>query len=306
MSRTLVIGEALVDIVKRHDGSTSEHVGGSPLNVALGLARLGVEVDFATRYGDGERGHRIAAHLAAGGVHVLDGSSDAVHTSTALAELDVSGVAAYTFDLEWDLPLVPVDPDTVHVHTGSIAAVLEPGGASVVEALRRARPGATVSYDPNVRTDIMGDPDVARSRIEEVIGLCDVVKASDEDLGALYPGKSVPEVLRHWGQLGPSLAVITRGADGVVFSVPHTGEAASAPTVARTVVDTVGAGDSFMAGLVSGLLAGGLLGAPEARARLTGATLADVRPAVERGLACSGLTVGRAGAYAPGLDELGG
>ncbi|WP_411284666.1 carbohydrate kinase family protein [Lapillicoccus sp.] len=304
MDRTLVIGEALVDIVRRPDGSTTEFVGGSPLNVALGLARLGQSVDFATRYGDDERGHRITAHLASGGVHVLAGSTTADHTSTALAELDPAGAAAYTFDLMWDLRRVPVPVGTGHVHTGSIAAVLEPGGTAVVETLTAARPGATVSYDPNVRTAIMGDLDLARVRIEEVIALCDVVKASDEDLEALYAGMPVHEVLRHWGRLGPALTVVTRGADGVVFRVEHAGEVASAPTVATSVVDTVGAGDSFMAGLVSGLLSDGLLGGPQARRRLREATLADVRSAIERGLACSGLTVGRAGAYAPSLAEL--
>ena len=304
MDRTLVIGEALVDVVRRPDDSTTEFVGGSPLNVALGLARLGQSVDFATRYGDDERGHRIAAHLASGGVHVLEGSTTADHTSTALAELDSGGAAAYTFDLTWDLRRVTVPDGTGHVHTGSIAAVLEPGGTAVVETLAAARPSATVSYDPNVRTAIMGDLDLARVRIEEVIALCDVVKASDEDLQALYAGMPVPEVLRHWGRLGPALTVVTRGADGVVFGVEHTGEVASAPTAATSVIDTVGAGDSFMAGLVSGLLADGLLGGPQARRRLSEATLADVRAAVERGLACSGLTVGRAGAYAPSLAEL--
>jgi fructokinase len=109
-------------------------------------------------------------------------------------------------------------------------------------------------------------------------------------------------VLRRWAKLGPSLVVVTRGAEGVVFGVT-TGELASAPTMATGVVDTVGAGDSFMAGLLSGLSAAGLTGT-DGRARLASATLADVRPAVERALACAGLTVARAGAYAPSLDEL--
>ena len=302
--RTLVLGESLIDIVRRHDGDTSEHVGGSPLNVALGLAALGETVDFATRFGDDERGHRIAETLAAGGVHPLPGSDSADRTSTAAAQLDESGAATYVFDLVWDQPATPVSSDTTHLHTGSIAAVLEPGGSAVVDALRAARDRATVSYDPNVRVHIMTDLDAARTRIEEIIALSDVVKASDEDLAALYPGQTVPEVLRAWGALGPALVLVTRGGDGVVVSVTATGEVTSEPTRATSVVDTVGAGDSFMAGLVSGLLESGLLGGPDARARLAAATLADVRPALDRGLATSGITVGRAGAYAPGRDEL--
>lgn len=302
--RTLVLGESLVDIVEGHDGRRTEHVGGSPLNVALGLSHLGEPVDFGTRFGDDERGHRIAEQLARGEVSLVAGSDTADRTSTALAQLDEGGAASYTFDLVWDLDPLTAPEGTHHVHTGSIAAVLEPGGTHVVEVLRETRDRATVSYDPNVRVHIMTDLVTAKARIEEVIALSDVVKASDEDLAVLYPDLSVPEVLRLWGVMGPALLVVTRGADGVVFSVPRTGEAASEPTRAMTVVDTVGAGDSFMAGLVSGLLADGLLGGPEARARLAEATLQDVRPALERGLACSGITVGHAGAYGPTLAEL--
>ena len=302
--RTLVLGESLVDIVERDDGERSEYVGGSPLNVALGLSRLGEAVDFGTRFGDDERGHRIADQLAAGEVSLVPDSDTADHTSTALAHLDEGGAATYTFDLVWDLARVAAPEGTHHVHTGSIAAVLEPGGTQVVEALRATRDRATVSYDPNVRIHIMTDLVAAKARIEEVIALSDVVKASDEDLAALYPGLSVPEVLRVWGAMGPAVLVVTRGADGVVFSVPRTGEVASEPTRATSVVDTVGAGDSFMAGLVSGLLADGLLGGPEARARLAETTLQDIRPALERGLACSGITVAHAGAYGPSLAEL--
>ena len=303
-NRTLVLGESLVDIVERHDGERTEYVGGSPLNVALGLSRLGEPVDFGTRFGNDDRGHRIAAQLAAGDVSLVPGSDTAERTSTALAHLDEKAAATYTFDLVWDLARVTVPEGTHHVHTGSIAAVLEPGGTQVVQALRAARDRATVSYDPNVRVHIMTDLVAAKARIEEVIALSDVVKASDEDLAALYPELSVPEVLRHWGAMGPAVLVVTRGADGVVFSGPRTREVASEPTRATTVVDTVGAGDSFMAGLVSGLLADGLLGGPEARARLAEAMLRDIRPALERGLACSAITVAHAGAYGPTLAEL--
>jgi len=302
--RTLVLGEALIDIVRRHDGSTSEHVGGSPLNVALGLAALDEAVDFATRYGDDERGRRIAQTLADGGVHPLPGSAEAVRTSTAVAMIDENAAATYEFDLVWDLPSTPVSAQTVHLHTGSIAAVLEPGGSEVVAALEVAREGSTISYDPNVRLQIMTDLDAARVRIEQIIALSDVVKASDEDVAALYPGHAVPDVLRAWGTLGAALVIVTRGREGVVASVTATGEVVSEPTRATRVEDTVGAGDSFMAGLLSGLLERGLLGGPGSRARLAAASLADIRPALERGLATSAITVGRAGAYAPSRTEL--
>ena len=208
--RILVIGEALIDRVRDIDGDVVEHPGGSPANVAVGLARLDHLVDFATRIGQDERGARIANHLTRHGVSLLEVSVGPNPTSVAEAHLDPSGAAEYTFDLHWDLPRVSVPARVSHVHTGSIAAVLEPGAASVLATLRAARAHATISYDPNLRPDIMGDLDAVRPRVEEIVGLADVVKASDEDLALIYPGQSVPEVLRRWAKLGPSLVVVTR------------------------------------------------------------------------------------------------
>jgi fructokinase len=299
----LVIGEALIDRVQDAGGDVVEHPGGSPANVAVGLARLDQHVDFATRLGRDERGVRVANHLTRHGVSLLKAATGAQQTSVAEAHLDPSGAATYTFDLHWDLPRVHLPAKAVHVHTGSIAAVLEPGAGSVLAALSAAREQATVSYDPNVRPDIMGDLDAVRERVEEIVALSDVVKASDEDLALLYPSAPVPEVLRRWSQLGPSLVVVTRGPEGAVFGLARTGELASTPTLAEGVVDTVGAGDSFMAGLLSGLATAGFTG-PEGRTRLAAASLAEVRPAIDRALACAAATVARAGAYAPSLDEL--
>lgn len=301
--RILVIGEALIDRVRDADGDVVEHPGGSPANVAVGLARLDQPVDFATRLGPDARGTRIADHLTRHGVSLLSTTTGEQATSVAEAHLDAAGAAEYTFDLHWDLPHLEVPAGTGHVHTGSIAAILQPGADSVLAALQEAREHATVSYDPNIRPDIMGDLSVVRERVEELIALSDVVKASEDDLLLLYPGSAVSEVLRRWATLGPALVVVTRGPEGVVFGLSTTGELASAPTLAEAVVDTVGAGDSFMAGLLSGLASAGLTGA-EGRKRLAEATLADVRHAIDRALACAAATVARAGAYAPSLDEL--
>src|SRR5580765_2217330 len=303
-ARTVVIGEALIDIVRDPYGNVDEHVGGSPLNVAAGVARLGHVVDFATTIGDDPHGERIEQFLTERGVHLLPTSHTADPTSTALADLDETGAAAYTFDLHWNLPEVPLAADTGHVHTGSIGAMLEPGQVNVLDALRAVREQGTVSYDPNVRPTIMGSVDQVRPRMEEIIALSDVVKASSDDLDFLYAGQSTSEVLERWCELGAGLAVVTLGAHGVSFRAAATGETGSLPTRALQVVDTVGAGDSFMAGLISGLLGAGLLGDPGARALLAGARREDVQPAIERGLACSGITVGHAGAYAPTADEL--
>src|SRR6476659_6101864 len=267
--RTLVVGEALVDAVTIPSGHHEEHVGGSPANVAFGLAALEHPVDLATWIATDERGRRIEDVCHERGVELTAGSQGAPFTSVAHATLDAGGAATYVFDLECQVASVPGLAAYGHVHTGSIAAVLEPGGSQVRAVLAAARElGATVSYDPNARPSLMGRPEQARLTVESTIALADVVKLSDEDVEWLCPGEALDDVMSAWGALGPAAVVVTRGGEGAVERVTRTGEqqALHAPTV--TVVDTVGAGDSFMAGLVSGLLDAGLLGGPRARARL--------------------------------------
>jgi fructokinase len=301
---TLVIGESLIDIVQRPDGSTQEHVGGSPANVAVGLARLGDEVSLATMIGEDERGARIAARFDGEGVTLTKGSVGGRPTSVATSTLDASGAAAYTFDLAWELNEEQPLEGLAHVHTGSIAATLEPGASAVLGTLQSARLNATISYDPNARPSLMGDPPEVRAKIEQLIGLSDVVKASDEDIAWLYDGAPLSDILRLWGRLGPPLVVVTRGDKGALIGLSMTGELTSVDAPVVDVVDTVGAGDSFMAGLLSGLLDAGLLGGIQARERLRSASLADIRPAVNRALACAAITVSRAGAEPPHLAEL--
>jgi fructokinase len=301
---TLVIGESLIDIVQRPDGSTQEHVGGSPANVAVGLARLGDEVTLATMIGEDERGARIAARFDGEGVTLTKGSVGGWPTSVATSTLDARGAAAYTFDLAWELNEEQPLEGLAHVHTGSIAATLEPGASAVLGTLQSARLSATISYDPNARPSLMGDPPEVRAKIEQLIGLSDVVKASDEDIAWLYDGAPLSDILRLWGRLGPPLVVVTRGDKGALIGLSMTGELTSVDAPVFDVVDTVGAGDSFMAGLLSGLLDAGLLGGIQARERLRSASLADIRPAVNRALACAAITVSRAGAEPPHLAEL--
>jgi fructokinase len=303
-ARILVVGESLIDVVSRPDGSSMEHVGGSPANVAVGLARLGHDVTLATMIGADERGTRIAGLLDREGVALTAGSVGARQTSVATATLDGTGAAAYTFDLAWELAQDQALEGMTHVHTGSIAATLEPGASAVLSTLQASRPGATISYDPNARPSLMGDPHEVRAKMEQLIGLSDVVKASDQDIAWLYDGAPVSDILRLWGLLGPPLVVVTRGDKGALIGLTVTGELTSVDATAVDVVDTVGAGDSFMAGLVSGLLEAGLLGDLTARERLRSASLADVRPAVERALACAAITVSRAGPNPPNLAEL--
>ncbi len=283
---TLVIGEALTDLLTGPDGRSTAVPGGSPANVALGLARLGHPVRLATRVGGDVYGLALRRHLGGSGVRLTDGSVVDAATSTATAVLDADGAASYRFDITWSLPPEASDPATTgpvaHLHTGSIAALLAPGAAQVVAAVRAAQPGATVSYDPNLRPALLGPAAQERPRVEELVALSDVVKASEEDLGWLYPGHDTAAVAARWARSGPSLVVLTLGAGGALAFWRH-GSHQVRPTPVE-VVDTVGAGDAFMAGLLSGLLAAGLLGGGQggralARAELRAATSAQRLPA---------------------------
>src|SRR3954468_24409701 len=254
----LVVGEALVDVLVRADGATTQHPGGSPLNVAIGLARLGRETHLLTRIGQDERGHSVLSHLASSGVRLVEGSVLPVTTATAAATLAPDGSATYEFDLHWELGEATLPDAPVAVHTGSIAAVLEPGASAVEKVVRDHRDQATVSYDPNARPLLMGDAADVRDRVEDLVAVSDLVKVSDEDAAWLSPDESVEELATRWRALGPSVVVLTSGAAGMLGLCRAGRVEVPAPRVA--VADTVGAGDSAMAALLDGLWLHDLLG----------------------------------------------
>jgi fructokinase len=298
-----VVGEALIDIVCPLAGEAREYIGGSPTNVAIGLSRLGHRTQLATQIGSDARGTRIAASLLAEGVTLTPGSQAAARTSTAIAHLDASGQAAYEFDVEWAPDLSGFRPSPgCHLHTGSIAATLEPGAVAVATMVELARPRGTVSYDPNIRPSLMGSADQTRNAVERMIRYADVVKASSEDIEWLYPGKPITQVLADWAMIGPALVAATRGGGEVSILVG--GEVFDRRPLPSRIVDTVGAGDSLMAGLISGLLDGGFLGGAGARERLRFVHFDHVAAAVDRGLACAAITISRAGANPPSRAEL--
>ncbi|MFI9292037.1 carbohydrate kinase [Streptomyces gardneri] len=293
----LVIGECVADIVRAPAGSGAAdrvHPGGSPANVAYGLARLGRDVTLLTQLADDPSGQLIADHLKGAGVRVEVGGVPA-RTPSAVVGLDARGQATYTFDIAWTLEAAPARPAPAHVHIGSIAAVTAPGAAAVLAVTEALRDRATVSYDPNVRPALMGEHGEAVARVERCVALSDLVKASDEDLAWLYPGESPRTVAARWLALGPAVVLVTRGAEGSLALTREETVTADAPQVA--VVDTVGAGDSFMSAVLD-TLAGrerealGALGAEY----LTGL--------LRKAGAAAAVTVSRAGANPPDRAEL--
>ncbi|MEU8518906.1 carbohydrate kinase [Streptomyces sp. NBC_01216] len=302
----LVVGEAVVDIVKSGQGDTAAYPGGSPANVAVGLGRLGNPVSLLTRYGRDPYGEMLAAHFADSSVTLLgDTTADGLPTSTAIARTDTAGAATYEFVISWDLAPIP-EPDelpdgVVCLHTGSIAAALEPGATTVRRLLKQARGRCTVSYDPNCRPTLMGEPMRARTLIEHRAALADVVKVSDDDLDWLYPGRDIEDVAREWLERGPALVVVTRGAAGSYGVCRSGGVHCPAPTV--EVADTVGAGDAFTAGLLDALRRLDLLGAGNASRlrRLGPETLIEL---LGEASLVSALTCVRPGADPPTAQEL--
>jgi fructokinase len=299
--RLLVIGEALVDIITDVDGHTVEHPGGSPANVAYGLARLGHEVDLLTQLGDDARGRTVADQLTGAGVRVINGARPGARTATARARLTADRAAQYSFDLSWDLADGLDVGHPTAVHTGSIGAVLRPGGDRVAGLLTRLRPSAVISYDPNIRPELMGARAEVGPVVRALVALSDIVKVSDEDLQWLEPDQDPLAVAGQWQQLGPALVVVTRGGAG---AVALTGRArVDAPTWAGEVVDTVGAGDSFMAGLLDALARRHLLDARR-RPELAALEAPALDTVVGSASAAAAVTVGRAGAALPDRAEL--
>ncbi|MGI8666215.1 MAG: carbohydrate kinase family protein [Jatrophihabitans sp.] len=327
-----VIGEALIDLVLQEpvlqdtaaDGSSSyrAHPGGSPYNVAIGLARLGQQSRLVARLATDAFGRQLRAHAETNGVDLSLSVVAAEPATLAVVGLDAGHNASYDFyrtgtaDWQWtaaELDRVPADAGWVH--TGSLAAWTSPG-AEVIEArLGELAAGTVLSFDPNIRPALITEHAAALARIERLVGLATVVKASAEDLRWLYPDLAIHTVLRRWRELGPALVVATDGgagaqaiADGAPFAV------AARPV---RVIDTVGAGDAFMAGLINALardavlsdavLSDAVLSAGMAGTGAAGvATISaeDVRPALDEAILVAALTCARAGANPPTAAEL--
>jgi fructokinase len=299
----LVVGEALVDVFPDEEGgparASGRVPGGSPANMAVGLARLGVDVALLTHIGDDDDGRLVLDHLSSSGVDVVDGSVVPGRTSTAIARVDAAGVPAYEFDVAWELPPVGQIEIPPAVHMGSYSAFLEPGASRVAEIGERAQAeGALVSFDPNIRPALLPPLEQVQERFDQLAASASVLKISDEDAEWLFPDLSVDGVVDHVLALGTPLVVVTLGDDGAVLARPN-GEV-RVPRAQVDVVDTVGAGDSYMAALIQALLAVTDEGV-DARGRFASV---DLERLGRYCAAAAGITVSRRGADLPSSADL--
>ena len=308
----IVAGEALVDLsaAERAGGSSSlamtARAGGSPANVAVGLARLGIPTSFAGRLSRDPLGVFLREQLARSGVDLALCVEAPQPTTVALVGLDAAGTAAYSFyvegtaDWQWTPAELPGPQAGVAIHTGSLAIALEPGADVLAGWIAEQRAGgAFISLDPNVRPALVLGRTGYRSRLDALIAVANLVKVSDEDLDALEPGVAPLATARSWAQRGPELVVVTHGAGGSTF-VSADGTAVHCEATEVSVVDTVGAGDAFTAGLLAFLADRGWLRAGVAAMLDSDALMQALRFAGR----VAALTCERAGADPPTRAEL--
>jgi fructokinase len=306
-----VIGEALVDLVP--DGATGEYrptPGGSPFNVAVGLARLGNRTSLMARFADDSHGRLLRRTAAAEGIDLRAAPRADERASVAIASVDNAARVTYEFEIEgtadWQwtaAELRELNRDTRVLHFGSIASWTPPGAARIADLVRelRARRATLISYDPNVRPAVIGVRERGVELVEEGVRAAHVVKASREDIEWLYPELIVDEVATRWSLLGPDLVVMTDGADGATVYRQRR-PPLHRPGREVTVVDTIGAGDAFTAGLLTGLVRCRFHSARRLQA-ISDGTLADI---IDEAVLVAAITCERAGADPPRLDEVSG
>ena len=301
----LVSGEALVDLIPR-GGSTFEAVlGGSPFNTAIGLGLLGVRTGFVGRLSNDSMGEAFEARLTEAGVdmaHVLH--SPAPSPLAFVTRGTAATGARYSFYLgstayDGPSPLTAAWPESAaHLHLGSFSAVDGELGRAALAALSVGANRATTSFDPNIRPFVVPPREETLRLVEERVRLATVVKVSEEDLEWLYPDAHPADAAARWAGWGPKLLVLTRGGNGADAYFGK--ERLQQPAPAIEVVDTVGAGDSFMSALLAAMVDSDALGA--------GKTALPSEREVDRWLryaiAASAITCTRQGAQPPTRQDL--
>lgn len=308
----LVCGEALIDLVpvvaEGEPLAYAPRTGGSPYNVALGLGRLGVPVGFFGRISRDPFGQQLRDRLIAEGVDCRLLREGDELTALAVVHLPPGQEPVYAFYgdaaadaalAEADLPTAEdLDAGVTALHFGSISLIREPGASAYERLMAREAGHRVISLDPNVRPGLIGDLVPYRTRLEGWTALVDVVKVSQADLAWLYPDRPPIEAAMRWLAGGPSLVVMTRGSGGAVgIAARATVEVPGTEVVVR---DTVGAGNSFMSGLLGFLELHGLL----SRSALASLDEGDIRESLVFANRAASLTCTRSGAEPPTRAEM--
>ena len=303
-------GEALVDLVP--DSSTPDGelgplhplLGGGPYNVAIALGRLGAPTAFYAKLSTDQFGDRMLQRLIESEVDTSLVQRGPEPTTLAVVGLEANGSARYSFHTEGTAARFvadqPLPPDAAALCLGTLGMVLEPGASTYEKALfREAERGVFIALDPNIRADLIADPDAYRDRFASWLPAVGLLKVSDDDAEWLAPGRDVVEVVREWQSRGPAAVVLTRGGDGIT-AVTADGEV-TVPSREVQVADTIGAGDTVQAALLAWLHRNDAL-SPEAVRAL------DARQweqALAFAAAAAAGTVSRPGAEPPWSSELG-
>jgi fructokinase len=300
----VVAGEALVDLVPATENTLRPLPGGSPFNVAVGLGRLAVPTRYLGVVGRDGFGELLHERLLAAGVGLDDAPRRELPTTLAVVHLDDAGRASYGFYLEGttaasleasELPRLP-DGAVLQVSFGAIGPTHPTAGVALTALMEREAGDRVVCLDPNVRPAALETG--TRARLEELLPACDVVKTSDEDLALLAPGTDPERLAADWLTRGPALVVVTRGGQGAVAL--HASGRTEVPGRPVDVVDTVGAGDAFTAGLLHHLASTGLVD----RSTLEACDETAIVALLDHASTVAAVTCTRAGADPPTLDEL--
>jgi len=308
----LSCGDALFDVFANASSSASSialdaRVGGSPLNVVVALSRLGQSTAFLAKVSTDPFGRRLLAYLESEKVDTDLIVRTGAPTTLAIVALDDKGVPTYSFytsgtaDRSLEAVELPARlPDAVRVvHIGSYTTALEPTASSLEALVTRERGRRFISYDPNIRPSIVPDPEVWRRRVAALTAQAHLVKASVEDIQFLHPGASVDGVLADWLARGAGIAIATMGEVGAM-AVTRQGIAARVSARTVKVVDTVGAGDTFQAALLTWLAEHGRL-SPDGLASLSADDLNALLTFAAR---AASITCSRRGADMPRRSEL--
>jgi fructokinase len=299
----VVCGEALIDMISNGDGTQQSAPGGGPFNTARALARLGVPTAFLGRISDDVFGRELAELLKADGASLQLASVGSEPTTIAMAEVDSDGFAEYQFQVQGTSSpnltpeMVPerFGPEVTALHFGTLGLVLEPMASTLMQLMISERGRRLVMLDPNIRIGLVPDSEY-RDLLHTAISQSTIVKASEADLAWLYPGLDHEEAADRILSEGVSLVVVTLGARGAFGA--HRGARLSVDAPYVEVVDTIGAGDAFGAGLLAWLHDHGLLNA--------GLSLKsdELRASLEFACLVASMTCARAGADPPTRADL--